>query len=84
MIRLNGQFVEEMNGFKFLDSILCNYGSIERETDKSPVQGSKMVESLGHIMRGRTVIVEVKKALWDSIMGLMVASRTDVEHKSEV
>ena len=67
-IRLNGEQMEEVQEFKYLGSILCKHGSMDGETRERAVQGRKVVGSLGRIMKGRTVSMEVKKGLRDGVI----------------
>ncbi len=52
---------EEVHEFKYLGSIMCKNGSMESETRERAVQGRKVIGSLGHMLNGRTVSMEVKK-----------------------
>ncbi len=72
-IRMNGQKMEEVNEFKYLGSIFCEYESMEGEIRERAIQGRKVTGSLRRVMRERTVCKEVKKALRDSIIVLTVA-----------
>ncbi len=47
---------------------MCKHGSMEGKTRESAVQGRKVVGSLGRMMKGRTVSMEVKKGLRDGII----------------
>ncbi len=49
---------------------MCKHGSMEGEPRERAVQGRKVVGSLGHMMRGRTVSMEVKKGQRDGIIVL--------------
>ncbi len=49
---------------------MCKHGSMEGEPRERAVQGRKVVGSLGHMMRGRTVSTEVKKGQRDGIIVL--------------
>ncbi len=60
--------MEEVHEFKYLGLIMCKHGSMEGETRERVVQGRKVVESLGCMMKGRTVSMEVKKGLCDGII----------------
>ncbi len=57
--------------YKYLGSILCKYG-MGGEIRERALQGRKVVGSLGHMTRERTVSKEVKKVLRDSIIILPV------------
>ncbi len=77
--------MEEVHEFKYLGSILCKYGSMEGETRERAVQGRKVVESLGRMMKERTVSMEVKKGLRAVILvpTLTYASETWVWNESQ-
>ncbi len=63
-IILNGEEMEEVNNeFKYLGSVICKHGGTEGETRERALQGSKVVGSLGRIMNGRSVSMEVKRDL---------------------
>ena len=48
--------------------MLCKHGSMEGEVRERAVKGRQVVGSLGRIMKGRSVSVDVKKGLRDSIV----------------
>ncbi len=62
-IILNGEEMEEVNEFKYLGSIMCKHGGTEEEPRERALQGRKVVRSVGRIMNGRSVSVEVKRDL---------------------
>ncbi len=64
--------MEEVHEFKYLSSVMCKHGSMEGETRERAVQGRKVVGSLGHMMKGRTVSMEVKKGPCDGIIVLTI------------
>ncbi len=68
-IILNGEEMEEVNEFKYLGSVMCKHGGTEREeTRERALQGRKVVGSLGQIMNGRSVSMEVKRDLRNTII----------------
>ncbi len=71
-IRLKGEKMEEVHEFKYLGSIMCKHESMEGETREGAVQGRKVVGSLGRMMKGRIVSMEVKKGLHDGIIVLTI------------
>ncbi len=77
--------MEEVNEFKYPESILRKYGSMEGETKERAIQGRKVTGSLGRVMRERTVSREVKKALRNNIIVPTVAyaSETWVWNQSQ-
>ncbi len=64
-IILNGEEMEEVNEFKYmyLGSVMYKHGGTEGETREMALQGRKVVGSLGRIMNGRSVSMEVKRDL---------------------
>ncbi len=58
-ITLNGEEMEEVNEFKYLGSVMCKQGGTEEETRERALQGRKVVGSLGYIIKGRIVSMEV-------------------------
>ncbi len=75
--KMNGQIMEEVNEFKYLGSILCQYRSMQGETRERALQGSKVVGSLRCMMREETVSKEVGKALTDSIRIMTVTYESE-------
>ncbi len=77
-IILNGEKMEEVNEFKYLGSVMCKHGGTEGETRERALQGRKVVGSLGHIMNGRRVSMEVKRDLRNTVIvpTLTYASKT--------
>lgn len=69
--RVNGQLMREINEMKSLEPILHRYGSVEGW------KGKKVVGWLGCMMRGKKVIIDIKKALQDSINVLKLACVCD-------
>ncbi len=60
--------MEEVNEFKYLGSVRCKHGGTEGETRKRALQGRKVVGSLGRIMKGRSVSMEVKSDLRNTVI----------------
>ncbi len=48
--------MKEVNDFKYLYSILCKHGSMEREVREQALQGRKVIGPLG-----RTANMEIKR-----------------------
>ncbi len=67
-IKMNGRIMEEVYEYKYLGLILCKCGSKEGEVREKALQGRKVVGSLGHMTKGMTVNMDIKKALHDSII----------------
>ncbi len=76
-IILNGEKMEEVHEFKYLGSIMCKHESKEGETRERVMQGRKVVGSLGCMMKGRTVSMEVKKRLHDGIIVLTITHASE-------
>ncbi len=62
-IMLGSEKMEEVNAFKFWVTVLCKHGGMEGEIRERVVVGS-----LAGIMKGRTVSMEVKRGLRNSIL----------------
>ncbi len=84
-IILNGEEMEEVNDFKYLGSVMCKHGDTEGETRERALQGRKGVGSLGHIMKGRSVSMEVKRDLRNTVIvpTLKYTSKTWVWNESQ-
>ena len=67
-IIIEGTKLEEVREFKYLGSMLCKYGSMEGEIRERAVKGRQAIGTLGRIMRGRNVSLNVKKGLRNSIV----------------
>ncbi len=74
-IRLNGEKMEEIHDFKYFGSIMCKHGS--RDKRKSCAR-RKVLGSLGRMMKGRTVSMEVKKGLHDGIIVLTITYASEI------
>ncbi len=64
---LNGEEMEEVNEFKYLGSVMCKHGGTG-ETRERALQGRTVVGSLGRIMNGRSVSMEVKRDLRNTVI----------------
>ncbi len=62
----------------YLGSVMCKDGSTKAETRERALQGRKVVGSLGHIMNDRSVSMEVKRDLRNTVIvpTLTYASKT--------
>ncbi len=67
-IILNGEEMEEVNEFKYLGSVMCKHGGMEGEIRERALQGRRVAGSLGRIMNGRRVSMEVKRDLRNTII----------------
>ncbi len=78
--------MEEVCEFKYLGSIMCKHESMEGDIRERAVQGRKVAGSLGCMMKGRTVSMEVKKELCDGIIVLTItyASETWVWNERQI
>ncbi len=66
-IILNGEKME-VNEFKYLGSFMCKHGGMEGETRERALQGRRVPGSLGRIMNGRSVSMEVKRDLRNTMI----------------
>ncbi len=85
-IILNGEEMEEDNEFKYLGSVMCKHGGTEGETREGTLQGRKVVGSLRHIMNGRSVSMEVKRDLRNTVIvvpTLTYASKTQAWNENQ-
>ncbi len=82
---MNGEEMEEVNELKYLGSVMCKHGGTEGETRERALQGRKVVGSLGRIMKGRSVSMEVKRDLRDTVIvpTLTYASETWAWNESQ-
>ncbi len=67
-IILNGKEMEQVNEFKYLGSVMCKHGGTGAETRERALQGRKVVGSLRCIMNGRSVSMEVKRDLRNTVI----------------
>ncbi len=67
-IILNGEEMEEAIEFKYLGSVICKHGDIEGETREWALQGRKVVGSLECIVNGKSVSMEVKRDLRNTVL----------------
>ncbi len=65
---------------------LCKHGGTEGETRERVLQGRKVVGSLGRIMKGRSVSMEVKRDLRNTVIvpTLTYASETWASNESQM
>ncbi len=83
-IILNGEEMEKVNEFKYLGSAMCKHGGTG-ETRERALQGRKVVGSLGRILNGRSVSMEVKRDLRNAVLvpTLTCASKTWAWNESQ-
>ncbi len=77
-IILNGEEMEEVNEFKYIESVICKHGGSERETRERALQGRRVAGSLGRIMNGRSVSIEVKRDLINTIIVLTLTYASEI------
>ncbi len=84
-IILNGEEMEEIYEFKYLGSVICKCGGTEGETRGRTLQGRKVVGSLGRVMNGKSVSMEVKRDLSNTVIvpTLTYASETWTWNESQ-
>ncbi len=58
----------EVNEFKYLGSVMYKHGGTEEEIRVRALQGRRVVGSLGQIMNGRSVSLDVKRDLRNTII----------------
>ncbi len=67
-IMLGSEKMEEVNEFKYLGTVLCKHGGMEGEIREQVMKDRSIVGSLAGVMKGRTVSMEVKRGLRNSIL----------------
>ncbi len=77
--------MEEVNDLKYLGSVMCKHGGTEGETRERALQGGRVAGSLGCIMNGRSVSMEVKRDLRNTVIvpTLTYASKTWAWNESQ-
>ncbi len=82
-ITLSGEEME-VNEFRYLGSVMCKHGGTG-ETRERALQGRKVVGSLGHIMKGSSVSMEVKRDFRNTVIvqTLTYASETWAWNESQ-
>ncbi len=60
-IWLQKEKMEEVNEFKYLETILCKHGSMEGEIRKRTVKSRQVTGALERVMKGRNVSMAIKK-----------------------
>ncbi len=70
--------MEEVNEYKYLGSVMFMHGGTEGKTRERALQVRKVVGSLGRMMKGRSVSMEVKRDLRNTVIvpTLTYASKT--------
>ena len=64
---LGGERMEEVNEFKHLGTILCKHGKMKGKIERA-VKGRSVIGLLVRVMRGKSVSMEVKRGLRNSIL----------------
>ncbi len=84
-IVLGGGRMEVMKEFKYLGTVLSKHGEMEGEIRKSVVKGRSVIGSLARVMKGRSVSMEVKRGLRNSILlpTLTYGSKTWVWNRAQ-
>ncbi len=77
--------MEEVSEFKYLGSVMSKHDGTEGKTRERALQGRKVVGSLGRIMKGRSVSMEVKRDLRNTVIAptLTYASKTWAWNESQ-
>ncbi len=66
-IWLGKEKMEEVNDFKYLETILCKHGSIEGEKRERKIKGRQVMGALERVMKVRNESMEVKRGIRNSI-----------------
>ncbi len=64
---LGSEKMEEVSEFKYLGTVLCKHGGMEGEIRERVMKGRSVVGYLAGVMKRRTVSVDVKRGLRNSI-----------------
>ncbi len=72
---MNGEEME-VNEFQYFGSVMCKDGGSEGEIRERALQGRRVVEYLGRIMNGRSVSMDVKRDLRNTIINIIVTTLT--------
>ena len=67
-VEMRGVVMEEVSEFKYLGSVFSKHGSVEAEVRDRAMQGRKVIGALGSVMKGRTVSVDAKRGIRDSVL----------------
>ena len=67
-ITIGSEQLEEVSEFKYLGSMLCKNDTMESEIRERVIQGRRAIGELGSVIRGRSLSIEVKKNLRESIV----------------
>ncbi len=60
--------MEEVNEFRYLETILCKHGSMERELRERTVKDRQVIGALERVMKGRNVSMAAKKGIRNSVI----------------
>ncbi len=72
-IWLGKEKMEEVNEFRCLGTMLCNYDSMEGEIRERTVKGRQVVGALERVMKGRIVSMEVKRGIRNYVIILTLS-----------
>ncbi len=67
-IWLRKENMEEVNELKYLGTILCRHGSMERKIRERTVKGRQVMGGLERVMKGRNLSMEVKWGIRNSVI----------------
>ncbi len=67
-IMLGSEKMEEVSKFKHLGTVLCKHGGMEGEIRERVMKGRSVVGSLTGVMKGRNVLMDMKRGLRNSIL----------------
>ncbi len=60
--------IEVVKDFKYVGTVLSKHGEMEGEVRERAVKGRSVIGSLARVMKGRSVSMEVKRCLRNSIL----------------
>ncbi len=67
-IVMGGERMEVVKEFKYLGTVLSKHGEMEREVRERAVKGRNVIGSLARVMKERSVSMEVKRGIRNSIL----------------
>ncbi len=77
-IVMGDEKMEVVKEFKYLGTVLSKQKEMEGEVRERAVKGRSVIGSLVRVMRGRTVSMEVKIGLWNSILFPTLMYESDI------
>ncbi len=65
---MGGEMMEVVKELKYLGTVFSKHGEMEGEVRERAVKGRRAIGSLARVMKGRSVSMEVKRGLRNSIL----------------